>query len=249
MTSINEEHIQEVQDQLLKIARQSDWTKRDILFREEAPLAKQYWVSMFSLLGDEELSDERKRYLALTSLPFAIYWGDRSWEIEDQYDQAAVCETVLRKIWKLQEIDETAVLPTGNMRPEYFFIGGAAQATTPARSFVTHSYFRKALMKAGVYTESWCTHLVKFPKMTLTPENITKHATLELELELLKPRVMIALGSRTKTAIKHLSLHTDIPLIHLSDPEDYVKHSHPFQDYADAITTVLEEFARKTTIQ
>jgi hypothetical protein len=234
---------------LLKIARSSDWIKRDILFREEAPLAKQYWVSMFSLIGDEQLSDERKRYLALTSLPFAIYWGDHSWEIDDQYDKAAVCETVLRKLWKLQEIDETAVLPTGNMRPDYFFIAGSAQPAMPARSFVTHSYFRKALMKANVYTESWCTHLVKFPKMTLSAENVKKHSTLELELELLKPRVMIALGTRVKTAIGHLKLQTDIPLIVLSDPEDYVKHDHPFQDYADAITTVLEEWTKKSTVQ
>lgn len=238
------EKFQEIQDKLLEIAAISNWSNRKKLFEEENELAKQYWVSVFQSpkWSKEEFDEKRiERYLALTSLPYTSHVVEQDFDIDSLYDHAAVCEVILRNIWKLRTIDETAMLPTGNMSPEYFVIGGIPEFEgTVNRSYIEHVYLQKALRLAKIQTSCWFTHLLKFSKMKLTEKDVKQNAQyLEYELEMLKPTAIIALSSKVQKALTWIDIPSTIPVITVSDPDYMQKTKHPYEEYGEGIVTAL----------
>ena len=239
---LDEERIQEIQEKLVSYAAQSNWSNRTALFSEEERLSKQYWVSSFS---DDSVREniQIQRYLMLTSLPFRIQFVEKQEDEAAFYYYAALCETTLRRLWKIRETDEKALLPTGNMQPEYFVVGGLAQESSVNRSFADADFLRKALIKAGIHQKVWYTHLVKYPDMQPTIEAVKKLGFLELELEILKPQVLLALGSETAKIAEQVS--DTVPVLLISDIAYMVKHKFTFEEYAESFKTVVSEFHRK----
>jgi len=239
---------QEIQDKLLEIAAISSWNNRKKLFEEENQLAQQYWVSIFqSTKWSKEEYDQKRmdRYLALTSLPYTSHLVDNDFEIDSLYDHAAVCEIILRNIWKLKTIDETAMLPTGNMAPEYFIIGGIPDFSLEInRSYAENAYLHKALRYAKIQSECWFTHLLKFSKMKLIEVDVKQNTSyLEYEIEMLKPRLLIALGSKVRKALSWTNIPVTFPIITVSEPEYMQRTKHPYEEYGEGIANALNYWA------
>lgn len=224
-------------EQLLQLAQKpTNWERRDALLAEEEKLAQKYQLSVFSTRELQKV----QRYLYLTSLPFRLVDTDEDELLEYAESES---EILLRKLWKLKTVDSTAVLPTGNMSPDYFIIGDIPEKNqTIHRSFVQNVFVRKSLIQAKLYNKCWFTHLNKFPKLSLDDAKDKQiFEYIQTEIEVLKPALLIALGKKAKEIVNTFST----PSVVVTEPSYYIKHRFAYTDYAEAFQNVVDIYQER----
>lgn len=233
-----------IQRQLVKIATRNNFEKRENLFKIENDLIPTNWTSVFKS-EDVKKKEEIQRYLMLTSLPFLIYETD---EDEVLRSMRTACEICLGAIWKIRTADHTAVLPTGSMNPEYFFVASDFIEEVPEHanlSYAHNIFVRKALISSGLHHQTWITHLSKLPGIKLQKELMSRYQFVEREISVLKPKMLIALGKRSFNMLSHLNIPNDIAMTFVTEPEYYQKHEHSYIEYGEALKNVITEHWRK----
>ncbi len=230
-----------IQRKLLRIAAVSDWsTREEDLFKEEQALLSENWISIFKK-EDVEKDLRIKKYLMLTALPFFIHEEQDTDLIENIKMQCTVC---LDTLWRIRIADRTAVLPTGNIAPEYFFVAGEFLDPIPEYanlSYAHHSFMRKALISSGLHEGSWISHLLKFPGLKLERELVKRYPFIEREIELTRPKMVIALGKKVQQALSYSHIPDDIPVTFVKEVEYYEKHKLSYIEYGEAIKNVITE--------
>lgn len=220
---------------LVEFAQSFCFNTQKMLREVEDEYIKQY-IYVYNYFND--LTDDVKHYLLLTSLPFVISGKPRA-KLDDLWPiDCRICDTVVHR----------KVVPTGNLSPKYIVIGDAASVVGDylddgefERAWVykqTSHILRQTLAKLGIHYYAWYTNLIKCstPGNRPTTEAEVKVCSrnLKKEIELLQPEIAIVLGKHVAENVK-LKLKT----IQVYHPSYFVRQGKTWIDYYKYLKEVI----------
>jgi len=220
-------------DSLVKQAASLNFSTQESLRFVEDEFAKKFYYNVF----DERCSNDVLKYLALTSLPFIF--ENKKFNLKKVWDiNCRKCNSVIFR----------KTMPTGNLMPTYFLIGDAPGVGDGElkdkfdRVWVygpSSHLLRKALLGLGIYYDCWLTNLLKCstPKNRPSTKNEVSSCiqSLEIEIKLLKPKVLILLGRNVQNKIPDFGIKT----INVYHPSYYVRNNWSYKKYSELLKEAL----------
>lgn len=216
------------------------WSMRDVYGQGEHE--QQYAEKKVGWLVHDPITDEEKRYLLVTTLPWTSKPGLASllgflW----QPAGCVRCTDVLRNRW---------ALPTGCLNARYIVVGEAPGAKVKGRPDHAMSrnwaygksarILRKATAMAGIYWETWFTNLIKCPVEGRKPtvhEEANCQMFLATELRSIQPKAVILLGKHVQQSFPAVG----IKVIKLDHPSYYARKGSLSRAMAKDMIVALEE--------
>ena len=181
-----------------------------------------------TLLKREDLDKATKRFLALSSLPWA--WDKMPKVKLDELWSPCACS-----------YNGYLVLPTGCMQPKIMVCGdapGYGVTDVEYRQWVagTSSHaLRKALYVAGLYLDTWFTNLLRHPtpgnRPTTDEEVDLCGPSLLNEVNQLKPEYLLVCGNRTEEAIRRVTGFS-VGIVKILHPAYVVRQGWDTDQYA-----------------